>query len=60
MGDQQEIETLISEEAFLFGMFLRGEKTTWHPRTIALSYGVSMRTRVPSRKAREISSDLRA
>jgi hypothetical protein len=32
MGDQQEIETLINEEALLFAMFLRQERQTWKPR----------------------------
>jgi CRISPR-associated protein Cas1 len=33
MGDKQEIETLIGEEALLLGMYLRNEKKTWGPRT---------------------------
>jgi hypothetical protein len=33
MGEQQEIETLISEEAFLFAMFLRNERPSWKPRS---------------------------
>jgi hypothetical protein len=37
MGEQQEIETLINEEALLFAMFLRGEKHLWEPRITALS-----------------------
>ena len=32
MGDKQEIETLISEEAFLFAKYLREEKKDWLPR----------------------------
>ena len=32
MRDQQEIETLINEEAMLFGMYLRNEKKDWIPR----------------------------
>jgi CRISPR-associated protein Cas1 len=36
-GAHQEIETLIGEEALQFAKYLRGEKTTWHPRTVALS-----------------------
>ena len=36
-GAHQEIETLISEEALLFAKYLRGEKTTWHPRIVELS-----------------------
>lgn len=37
MGCQQEIETLISEEALLFAMFLRKEKQTWRPRILELA-----------------------
>jgi hypothetical protein len=37
MGEWQEIETLISEEALLFGKYLRGEKPTWVPRIVTLS-----------------------
>jgi hypothetical protein len=29
MGEQQEIETLITEEASLFAMFLRNERQSW-------------------------------
>jgi CRISPR-associated endonuclease Cas1 len=36
MGCQQEIETLISEEALLFAQFLRNEKTSWLPRIAIL------------------------
>jgi len=32
MGEQQEIETLINEEALLLAMFLRDEKQSWKPR----------------------------
>jgi hypothetical protein len=32
MGERQEIETLICEEALLFAMFLRNERQTWKPR----------------------------
>jgi CRISPR-associated protein Cas1 len=32
MGNTQEIETLISEEAFLFAKYLRNEKKDWTPR----------------------------
>jgi CRISPR-associated protein Cas1 len=32
MGEQQEIETLISEEALLFAQYLRNERQTWLPR----------------------------
>jgi CRISPR-associated protein Cas1 len=37
MGQKQEIETLISEEAFLFAKYLRDEKPTWNPRIVDLS-----------------------
>ena len=30
MGDQQQIETLINEEALLFAMFLRNERRSWN------------------------------
>jgi len=36
-GRKQEIETLITEEAFLFAKYLRDEKPTWQPRIVALS-----------------------
>jgi len=32
MGEKQELETLISEEALLFAMFLRNERQSWKPR----------------------------
>lgn len=32
MGDQQEIETLINEEALLLAKYLRHERETWIPR----------------------------
>jgi hypothetical protein len=32
MGKQQEIETLINEEALLLAMFLRNERQSWKPR----------------------------
>lgn len=32
MGDKQEIETLINEEALLLAMFLRKERQSWKPR----------------------------
>jgi len=32
VGTQQEIETLINEEALLFAKYLRGERPTWIPR----------------------------
>jgi hypothetical protein len=37
MGDQQEIETLINEEASLFAQYLRNEKETWVPRIANLA-----------------------
>jgi hypothetical protein len=37
MGDQQEIETLINEEAYLLAKFLRNEKQTWFPRIANLN-----------------------
>lgn len=36
VGEQQEIETLINEEAFLFAKYLRGERPTWTPRIAEL------------------------
>ena len=36
MGGKQEIETLISEEAFLFAAYLRNEKDSWVPRILKL------------------------
>jgi CRISPR/Cas system-associated endonuclease Cas1 len=36
IGERQEIETLINEEAFLFAKYLRGEKTHWEPRIAEL------------------------
>lgn len=36
-GGHQEIETLINEEAMLFAMYLRGERSTWVPRLVELS-----------------------
>lgn len=36
IGDQQEIETLISEEASLFAMYVRQEKQEWEPRIAKL------------------------
>jgi hypothetical protein len=37
MGKQQEIETLINEEALLFARYLRSERQTWIPRIAMLS-----------------------
>jgi hypothetical protein len=36
-GEHQEIETLISEEVFLFAKYLRDEKPTWVPRIVGLT-----------------------
>jgi CRISPR/Cas system-associated endonuclease Cas1 len=36
-GSRQQIETLISEEAFLFAQYIRGEKSTWKPRIVNLN-----------------------
>jgi len=36
MGKSQEIETLINEEAYLFAMYLRAEKSSWIPRVARL------------------------
>lgn len=32
VGKRQNIETLINEEALLFAMYLRNDKTSWNPR----------------------------
>jgi CRISPR/Cas system-associated endonuclease Cas1 len=37
MGEQQEIETLINEEALLFAQYLRSEKHDWIPRVVNLN-----------------------
>jgi CRISPR-associated protein Cas1 len=37
MGERQEIETLINEEALMFAMFLRDEKQSWKPRIAELA-----------------------
>jgi protein associated with RNAse G/E len=34
MGEQQEIETLINEEAFLLAQYLRNEKKVWALRIV--------------------------
>jgi hypothetical protein len=39
MSEQRKIETLISEEAFLFAQYLRNEKQTWIPRVGNLELG---------------------
>jgi hypothetical protein len=36
MGERQEIETLINEEACLFAKFLRHERKTWTPRIVSI------------------------
>jgi CRISPR-associated endonuclease Cas1 len=33
-GEQQELETLINEEALLFAQYLRNEKQQWNPRIV--------------------------
>ena len=37
MGEKQKPETLISEEALLFAMFLRNERQSWKPRIALLA-----------------------
>lgn len=37
MGEKQEIETLINEEASLFAQYLRNEKDEWNPRITRLA-----------------------
>jgi CRISPR/Cas system-associated endonuclease Cas1 len=34
MGEQQEIEAFINEEAFLLALYLRNEKKVWTPRIV--------------------------
>ena len=36
MGDQQETETLINEEALLLAIYLRNERKEWNPRLPSL------------------------
>lgn len=36
MGEQQEIETLINEEALLFAKYIRNERETWIPRIVSV------------------------
>jgi len=36
VGKQQEVESLISEEALLLAKFLRNEKKEWVPRIVSL------------------------
>jgi len=38
MGERQEIETLINEEASLLAMHLRHERQTWEPRIVELIF----------------------
>lgn len=38
MGNNQEIETLINEEALLFAQYLRNEKQSWVPGVANLAY----------------------
>jgi hypothetical protein len=38
MGKEQEIETLINEEALLFAQYLRNERQKWKPRTVNLNF----------------------
>ncbi len=37
MGDKQEIETLVNEEAQLFARYVRDEKNKWIPRIVVLT-----------------------
>jgi hypothetical protein len=37
VGERQEIETLINEEALLFAKYLRKEIEKWNPRIVSLS-----------------------
>lgn len=37
VGKRQEVETLIAEEALLFGRYLREEIDEWNPRIVNLS-----------------------
>ena len=37
VGEQQEIETLINEEALLFAQYLRNERQSWTPRIVVES-----------------------
>lgn len=38
IGKQQEIETLINEEALLFAKYLKNEKEEWSPRSQPLAF----------------------
>lgn len=40
MGEKQEIETLISEEAFLFSQYVGNERKDWNPRIANLDFNV--------------------
>jgi len=35
-GDKQEIESLITEEAFILAKYLRNERKSWNPRIVNL------------------------
>ncbi len=43
VGQRQTIETLINEEALLFGKHLRGEQKDWIPR---VAFPVELRSKV--------------
>lgn len=36
VGKRQTFETLINEEALLFGKYLRNERKNWNPRIVAM------------------------
>jgi CRISPR/Cas system-associated endonuclease Cas1 len=48
MGNKQEIETLINEEAFLLAQYLRDEKQSWIPRILIHFSSASSFTRLIS------------
>jgi hypothetical protein len=52
MGEHQEIETSINEEALLLAMFLRSERQAWAPRIANIQYG----SYVTAERALSISS----
>jgi hypothetical protein len=37
-GNKQTLDTLINEESLLFAKYLRNERTSWNPRTVAIAY----------------------
>jgi len=37
-GNKQTLDTLINEEFLLFAKYLRNERTSWNPRTVAIAY----------------------